>query len=181
MSLKTRKLEQTALYSVIAALNSTRRDATVVGTRFHADQIGTRAGSLRFPTVTALTIASANASDLPTSVTLCNEVWAVAKLHVAGTDCHKVADTVAAASLAAGVTASDLTTTVALANIIKAAYEIHRASTTYHYNADSTNTIAAVNATDLASSITLLNELKSDINAHMASAVAGFSIELVDP
>lgn len=181
MSLRTRKVESTAVYSAIAALNSLRRDATVLGTRFHADQVGTRAGSLRAPTVTVLVSAAPTATDLPTSIVLCNELWNVAKLHVAGADCHKVVDSVSVASLAAGVIASDLATTIALANVIKAAYEIHRASTAFHYTADSTNTIVAGNATILSDSITLLNELKTKVNAHMASAVAGFGVELIAP
>jgi IS5 family transposase len=131
------------------------------GALFHLDKI-------------ELTIASANASDLPTSIALVNELMGWYLFHLADTLAHKVAGTPPAM-----VKASDLATAITLANAIKADYGTHIASTTVNYAADATNTIAAANASDQGTLNTLLNELKTDMQAHAASGPSGKSVRLV--
>lgn len=123
-----------------------------------------------------LTITLANATDLATSLALCNNITGVYIFHFADTLAHKIADVTALPLLGAATT---LATAITAANLIKASLATHIASTTVNYAADSTNTIAAANATDQGSLNTLLNELKTDINAHMASGVASASLRLV--
>lgn len=134
-----------------------------VGSNFHYD-------------ASEITVGSADASDLATSLTLVNELIAVARFHVADTVAHKAAD---ATSMPAVGAAVDLASAITAANALKAWYNTHRASTTYHANADSTNATAASNATDQSSLNTLANELKTDLNAHMATAIAAASFRIV--
>lgn len=123
-----------------------------------------------------VTITSADASDLATSLTLVNEILAVYTFHMADTLAHKTTGV----ALASTTPATSLATAITRANDIKSKYNTHRASTTYHYVADSTNATSSPDATDQSSLNTLLNELKADINAHMASGPTAKSIRLVD-
>lgn len=129
-------------------------------------------------------VASANATDLPSSVKLVNEIRAVFNFMMTDTLAHKVVDVTDPTVLAAANPASGdggLAAAIALANDIKAKYNVHIASVTYHYNADATNAIAAANATVLADLQTLLNATKTAINAHMASAPTSKSIRVLAP
>jgi hypothetical protein len=90
------------------------------------------------------TITSANATDLPTLVTLTNELRTDYEAHrvlVAGS-VHGGADTTNVVSAVAVDTAS------------------------IHLTDDVTNTVAAADATDRASLVTLANELRTDYEAH---------------
>jgi hypothetical protein len=122
------------------------------------------------------TITSANATDLPTSLALVNEIWSIYKFHLADTLALKVAGTAPAL-----VVAVDLATAITLANGIKADYNTHCASVVVHYNADATNTTSSANASDQTTLNTLLNELKTDLTAHLIGGpAAGAMIRLVD-
>lgn len=174
MAKAIRDLDSLLVDEAVAAVNALKCELAAGASKVHADVTckDDDAG-------TALAVASANASDLPTALTLVADIKAIYALHIAeGTYGHKAADTTNTVAAAA---ATDLATAITLANEIKADYEAHRASTTFHYTADGTNTIAAVNATDLASIITLLNELKTDINAHILAAFTTRSIKVVAP
>lgn len=122
------------------------------------------------------TVTAANATNLATSLTLCNDILGVYQFHMADTLAHKVTGV----ALASYALVSTLADAITRANDIKSKYETHRASTTYHYTADSTNAIAAADATDQTSLNTLLNELKADLNLHMASGAACGSVRAVD-
>lgn len=159
------------------------KDSVVAQTRLvmadlaSATGAGTSAPSLGFHNdKSEVTIGSADATDLPTSLKLCNEILDVYQFHMADTLAHKVAG-VALASYAHVALLADAITR---ANDIKAKYNTHRASTTYHYVADSTDSTTSADATDQGSLNTLLTELKADINAHMASGPAAKSVRLVD-
>lgn len=132
-----------------------------------------------------VSIVSANASSLATSLTLANELAAVfyggSALtawpgHLNDTLAHKVKD---ATNTRSSALATSLATAIALANELKADFNAHIASTTYHYTADATNTIATADATDQSSVNTLLNAIKTAVNAHMASGPSAPSLRLV--
>lgn len=177
MAYEARKGTDGVICALVQAHNDTRRAAGVRGSLFHADVTSDTSGSFSAPTATAATVASANGSDLATSLTLVNDIRARWLQHRADDLAHKVADGTPA--LTAPV-ATDLATAITLANELKADYGTHVGSTTYHYTADATNTIAAVDATNLASLQTLINELKGDFNAHIISAPTGQSIKLIE-
>lgn len=122
------------------------------------------------------TITAANATDLPTSLALCNNIIGVYRFHFADTLAHKLADATSLPALGAAI---DLTSAQTAANLIKASLATHIASTTVNYAADATNTISSADATNQGTLNTLLNELKTDINAHMASGPAAASLRLV--
>lgn len=172
MAKRVRNLTETLAPAVVTELNALRRAVAAAASAVHADVtcVGDAAG-------TQLTIAVANASDLATSIALANEIKRVLNLHYNdSTRAHKAADTAVATA-----DATDLATVQTLLNALKTSYETHRASTTYHYTADGTNTIAAANASDQGTANTLANELKTDINAHGLAALAGSSLEVVNP
>lgn len=150
-------------------------------------QIG--AGAAFHLDASEVTITAANATDLPTALTLVNQLAAVFygvpgvgaayPGHINDDLAHKAVDGTNTRSSA--YPAVDLATAITLANELKADYNAHIASAVFNYNADATNATAAANATDLPTLQTLLNELKGDLNAHMASAPANCapSIRLV--
>jgi hypothetical protein len=136
-------------------------------------QIG--AGALFHQDACEQVVAAATATDLPTSLTMCNQITAIYTFHMADTLAHKVTGV----ALASTANAVDLATAIAAANDIKAKFNTHIASTTFHYNADATNAIATANATILSDLITLLNATKTAFNAHMASAPASKALRVV--
>jgi len=126
-------------------------------------------------------VASANATDLATALTLVNELRDVYEGtgaetwpgHRRDALVHTAADTTNAT---AAPKAADLATAITLANELKADFNAHRSQAGVHPNNDGTNAVAAADATDLASLLTLLNEIKADLNAHLASAPSGTAL-----
>jgi hypothetical protein len=177
MAMVIQKRNRDAISSALA-VEVARLRVAAVGSNFHACALHAPANlSTDPPTVTTLT-APANATDLPTSLVLCNWLIGVTRQHFADTAAHKVVDT--ADTLPAIGAAVDLTSAQTAANLIKASYETHRASTTYNYTADATNTLSSADATNQGTLNTLLNEMKTDLPAHFAGALAGFTVVLVD-
>lgn len=119
--------------------------------------------------------AAANATNLPTALTLVNELRAVSLVHRADTFSHKIADVATITAPAA----TDLATAETLANELKSDYATHAASAAIHYNADVTNAITASNATDLGTLVTLVNDIKAQFIAHFALAATGSLVRAV--
>lgn len=128
------------------------------------------------------TITAANATDLPTSITLLMQLKSVYEGRVQSTamighrtdaDIHKAADTTNTISAADCV---DLATAQTLANALKVAFNAHLTQSGVHYINDATNTVATANATDLPTTQALANALKTALNAHMADAPTGGSM-----
>lgn len=138
-------------------------------------QIG--AGSHFHLDASEMTITAADATDLPTSLTLVNQMRALSLFARADTLAHKAADTATITAPAA----TTLATAITLANELKADHNTHCGSTSWHYNADSSNTVATTDASTTQGQLdTLLNALKAAINLHMADAPAAHSLRLVD-
>lgn len=187
MAILARKTPDSILHALVAAHNASVRAAAIVSTSFHADVTAkTVSSDYRAPVATSAAITSANASDLPTLLTLCAELAVVHALHVgdgataANCNCgaHKVPDTT---NVLANAAPTDLATAITFLNDAKTKFNTHIGSTTFHYNADATNTIAAANASDQATSNTLANAYKTAFNAHIASAQASVMVKLVGP
>ena len=166
-----RKISALIAQALVTPFNQLRLDALKLraGLIFHADA--------------SAAIATANATDLDTSVALVNAEKAWFNAHCAsacdatsGQGAHITAD---AANTVATADATDLASGITLGNAIKAKYNTHRAATAYHPTADATNTIASADATDQDSLNTLLNEIKTDVNAHAAAAFASPAISVV--
>lgn len=134
-----------------------------IGSNFHYD-------------ASEVTVTAADASDLATSLTLVNQLIAVAAFHCVDAVAHKAADATVLPAIGAAV---DLASAETAANALKVWYAAHRVSTTYHANADSTNATTAANATTQNSLNTLANDLKTQMNAHMATAIAAASFRVV--
>jgi hypothetical protein len=178
MSIEVRKGTDDVLKAMVSAWNA--KQIASVASFFHADLSQRTLGS----GIVTLAVTAANGSDLPTSLTLVNELKGIYNRHVAdgivvgngGAGAHKLPDTAVSTA-----TATDLATAITLANAIKASYNTHRASTTYHYTADATNAVAAADASDQGTLQTLINEIKTDLNAHILSAPTGYGVKLVAP
>lgn len=176
MALNVRNDTRSLVAALVKAHNDTRRHTALVGALFHADATSKTTGSFDAPVATTIAVASANASSLGTSLTLCNELIALVRQHFGDDTAHKAAHSISLPAIGAAI---DLASAITAANLIKASYGTHIASTTYHYAADSTNTISAANATDQSSLNTLLNEIKTDFIAHVGSAPQGSSINVL--
>lgn len=175
MAINVRGMPDSLAFGIVAALNQLQTDA--LSTLAHQSRTEITGGDYRNPTITRVTISSATATDLATSLTLVNELKADLNVHFADTIAHNTAVS-AAVTTAAG---TDLTTAVALANALKAAYGTHRTAAGVHFTNDTTNTVAAADATDQTTLNTLVNELKTDFNAHFASAPNGTWINITPP
>lgn len=125
------------------------------------------------------TVTAANASDLDTSVTLCQALHSAYYQHRTDALAH---DAVDATNTVAATRASvvGLATAIVVANQLKAAYNAHRAESGVHPNNDSGHAISSADASDQSSLNTLLNELKADMNAHFADGMATPSWRAVD-
>lgn len=157
-------------------VRNTSPEIPIFVTAFNALKAQIGAGANFHLDKSEVTVTAANATDLPTSLALCNNIIGVYTFHFADTLAHKTAD---ATSLPAIGAAVDLASAQTAANAIKTAVGTHIGSSTVNYNADATNTISSANASDQTTLNTLLNELKTDINAHMASGPAAASLRQV--
>ncbi len=173
--MNVRKTPDNVAYALVAAYNQRQVDG--ISTFFHLNRTETTDTSdYRAPTVTRVTITSANASNEATLVALANELKADINTHFADTIAHNSAVSAAVATASATNTA----TAVTLLNALKAAFNTHLSEANVHYTNDGTNTVAASDATNEGTAITLANEMKGDFNAHVASAPAGTFINLID-
>jgi len=175
MAYTTRKVPDSMIFALVAAYNA-RQEASV-GSEFHADVTQTTDSSdYKSPTVAAISVTAANATDSPTAITLVNEIKSDYDLHVADTYAHDTA-------VSPAITVADATdeaTAITLANNVKSVYNTHLSASNVHFNNDATNDVTNANATDSATLVTLVNEIKGDFNAHIASAPVGNMIQLVD-
>lgn len=176
MGMNIRKDLDSFLYGMAQAHNALCRDATVVGARFHADVTSSTTGDYTQPASTALKVASANATDLPSTLAIANEALAKLNIHMADAMSHQVADTTNG-PVANAVAAVDQGTANTLLNLLKATFNAHLtqviSSVHVHFNDDSTNTVAAANASNASTSQTLANAIKASYNAHIISAPGG--------
>lgn len=148
-----------------------------VGSNFHAAAAQSVSFDYDPPKVAALQVTAANATDLPSSLTLGNQIIGFYIEHFADTVAHKIADVT---SLPAQGACVDLASSITAMTLIKATHATHIASTTVNYTADSTNTLLTTTPSDQGTLNTFLNAAKTAINAHTAGALAGYGFQL-DP
>ena len=173
MAKSIRKLDGLIPSALHAELQKIRGDILQVaaGTVSHADA--------------SAAIATANATDLPTSIVLTNAIKVAYNAHLAsacdttsGQGVHRAAD---ATNPTAVANATDLASVQTLLNDLKSKYNSHRALASAHGAVDATNVSAAAAATDQGTSNTLANDLKTQMNAHFARALNHSAIALVAP
>lgn len=121
--------------------------------------------------------ATADATDLATSIALANSLRTRLNLHLLSTGDVGAHIAASAATVTAAV-AVDLATGITLANMEKARQNTHRTEAGVHINNDGANAIVSVDAVDQATLNTLLNEIKTRWNAHIAAANAMDSLPL---
>lgn len=177
------------LTDLVGVINAMRLSAIGPGAAFHID-------------ASEQTITSPNATDLPSAITLINEMafkfggqtvfggagvpggWlghvndapSVTLNGIPGV-VHKAQD--ATNTMAGAATAVDLATAQTLVNLIKTNFNAHLTQAGVHFSNDLLNTVNTANATDLASTQTLANALKTAVNAHFANALGGQSIRAI--
>ena len=173
MAKNTRALDGLMAAECVNQLQQLRLDMAKLkaGTVFHVDA--------------SAAVATANATDLPTLITLINALKASYNTSRAsacsastGQGAHLAAD---ATNVEATVDASDLATSITLANDLKAKFNAHLTQAGVHMTNDATNTIATANGTVLGDTITLANAFKTALNAHYAAAFTHQAIALVGP
>lgn len=111
---------------------------------------------------------AADATDLPTSIILANDLRTKYLGHVVQSRVH-LSDDVKNIDLPEE--SSDLNSALLLANGLKSSFNSHLTATLreiqkVHSVDDTINSVSSVDATDLLTLITLLNELKMNFNAH---------------
>lgn len=148
------------------------------------DMLKIRQGTIIHADATAA-IALSAPIDLPTSITVANQLKTSINAHLASA-CNAISGqgshiAVDGANPVVAATAVDLPTTETLLNACKTAHNAHIALTTAHPVADATNTVATANATDLPTSIALGTQLITSVNAHFAMAMVEQAIQLIAP
>lgn len=177
MTYRVRNVLDTVVATLVKAHNDERR--AQIAAEVHYGKTGADVtGDPRDPVQVDLVVASADASDLPTLLTVTNEIKIVYTQHIDDLINHDLVDT---ANAIAAADATDLATAQTLLNELKADYNLHRAQANIHPNNDSGNEITAADASDQGTAQTLANELKADLNLHMAAALVGEPIQLVSP
>lgn len=171
MATTVRNLTDLTAAEAISVLNKLRLDIMKVklGSFFHA--------------FAATAIATANATDLPTSVALTNALKVSYNAHVISV-CDATTGigqhiATGVANVTAVANATDLTTAIALLNDIKAKFNLHAVQSGVHMVNDST--IATADATDQASANTLANAIKVKLNSHYAASMNSQATFLVSP
>jgi hypothetical protein len=165
-----------AIQLFVTEINRLR--VAAVGSNFHAAAAQSVSYDFDPPKVAALQVTAANATDLPTSLTLCNAIIHFYIQHFADTVAHKIADVTALPAEGAAV---DLASAITAMTLVKATHATHIASTTVNYTADATNTLLTATPTDQTSLNTFANAAKTAINAHTAGALAGYGFQLDQP
>lgn len=130
----------------------------------------------RNPTVSAWAIASASATDLPTSLTLANEIHFKYPIHIGDAVAHKAAD---ATNVISAALPTDLASLITWVNQVKTKYNAHLTQSGVHYVNDTVNNVTASNASDQGTANTLINSIKAKMNAHVLLAPAGESINML--
>lgn len=173
MALSIRNLPLLIVAAVITHVNKVRLDLLKLraGLIYHADVIP------------AAAVATANATDLTTSIALITALQVAYTAHIAsacdpltGIGAHIAAD---ATNVLAAAVPTDLTTSETAANELKAQYNLHRVVTADHAVADATNAVSTTAAVDLATTVALANAVKVALNAHCAAAFNGQALVLV--
>lgn len=134
--------------------------------------------------VTPVVVSAANATSLPTSITLSNQLFGILNQHMSDGEAHLKSDGVNLQTLDGYQTqlASNLSTVEVLLNALKVIYNKHLTQAGVHQNNDTTNTVSTANATDQTTANALANALKTALNAHMGSAPVGMPrINVVSP
>ena len=185
MARKIRNQDPTKAVTV-AAFNELKDYVAAQIRLVNADMVSIAADSVAFATPATVdpgfhgdrseqTVTVADATDLATSLVLCNQLTALYKFHMADLLAHKVAGV----ALSSYANVSTLAAANVQATAIKAAFNTHRASTTYHYTADSTNNVTAADAASTQGILnTLLNDIKVQMTAHFASGVSCKSLRV---
>lgn len=164
MSKNVRTLDHSFVEELFKQCNCHRYDMTQLkaGAVFHADK--------------STAIATADASDLPTSIVLANALKASLNTHMASAissttaiGVHVAADSTNGPIATADAT--DLASVETLLNAAKTKFNAHLSQSGVHFTNDAA-TVATANATDQATSNTLANALKAAANLHYSK---GFS------
>jgi hypothetical protein len=169
--------DDNALAHTLVKINNDQNDAAALAAgKFHRDITGVPAAGDAYRNAlpsTPSVVSAANASDLPSLITLNNQLVSVMRNHFGDDSAHKIANGAYQAVLdgygAPLAASAPLATVIPSVNAMKVVLNLHMPMTTLHLNADNTNTVSAANATDQASANTLANALKASLNAHMAS------------
>jgi hypothetical protein len=125
-------------------------------------------------------VATANSTDLATSLALCQSLMQAYGTHVADALAHDAVDATNALSYTRASVVS-LATAITAANDLKAKYNAHLTQSGVHPNDDATNAVVASDASTTQGQLnTLLNAIKTAFNAHLADGMATPSWRAVD-
>lgn len=175
MAYRVRRQTDAILNAFVTQHNLKQESA--VASFFHSDTTQTTNSSdYRNPIVTNLQITAANATTLPTSLVLANQLQTYLNIHWQDSYAHKTAVT----AVDATAKATDLPTCQTLLNALKAKLNTHFTASNVHWTNDGTNTIATADATDQTTANALANAMKTAVNAHIISAPTGAMIQIVD-
>jgi len=175
------------LYAVIQQLDALHDALAASGTltdgyvthNFHRDISGVAGGTFEYPSSTTLAVSAATAVDLPTVITLANNIRGVLLAHLSDDSAHQIKDTVNYNLMVATVVASDLPSVETLLNSMVTIYNAHRTQSGVHMNNDTFNLWLGGTAVDLPSSIILANQGAATVNDHILSGPAVGRVKII--
>ncbi|HEY1697974.1 MAG TPA: hypothetical protein VGG39_37700 [Polyangiaceae bacterium] len=177
MPLTVRRGSGAVEYALASQLDALRRVVAQGAGQFHLEVSSVGAGDFTNPTAVPLTLASGPASDLPSLLSLCQELAGRHAAHTHDRFAHLKPDT--ADDLAKGPPAT-LADAVAFLNDAKAKFNAHLSQAGVHVVNDP-NKITAPDAADQQTACDLANTYRALYNAHIQAAPPGFSVDLIGP
>jgi hypothetical protein len=177
MPLSVRRGTDAALYALVSQLDALRRVVAAGAGQFHLEVSSVGAGDFTTPTAVPLLFSSGPASDLPTLLSLCQEIAGRHRAHTRDGFAHLKPD--AGDDLAKGPPAT-LADAIAFVNDAKAKFNGHLSQPGVHVVNDP-NKITAPDASDQQTACDLANTYRALYNAHIQAAPAGFSVDLIGP
>ncbi|MGH7298376.1 MAG: hypothetical protein ACRELB_25780 [Polyangiaceae bacterium] len=177
MPLTVRRGSGAVEYAIVAQLDTLRRIVAQGAGQYHLEVSSVGAGDFTNPVAVPLLFASGPASDLPSLLSLCQEIAGRHRAHTRDGFAHVAADTLD--DLAKPPPAA-LADAIAFLNDAKGKFNAHLSQQGVHVVSDP-NKITAPDATNQQTAIDLANTYRALYNAHIQAAPPGFSIDLIGP
>jgi hypothetical protein len=185
MALTVRKITHSMAFALVSQLNAflksfVTNNATLAYPHFDTTSLQV-ASDYTTPSSTPLQVTAATAVDLPSTITLAENLRSVMQAMMGDTLAHKASDAtnLALITLTAAPLSVDLPSVEIVLNAEKAALNAHFTQSGIHAHSDTTNTVSTAAATTLTTAEALANALTTAVNAHIVFSPGSILINLV--
>ncbi len=172
------------VYALMAKVNELQNVESESFDGYHRSRTSkSTTSSFQYPSSTAVSVSAPDATGLPSSLVLAQNLQGVMAYHFADTDAHLKADTVNIAfNDGYAFVNGTLDEVMAFANAALLDYNAHLSQSGVHRKNDA-STVSITAAVDQTTADNMLNAIKAALNIHMGSAptVGRISINIPQP